>query len=132
MNIKRWVCVLGSAVALCHTSLTLSAQSVHAWEGTITIPTYKLGPADPNPPFPLVNRAPDYPYTILDDLTTDRVPITYQAIYLENRFLKITILPQLGGHVYSIYDKIIPLGAVPQVQTFLPGSWRKFATCTTP
>jgi tetratricopeptide (TPR) repeat protein len=85
---------------------TSASQVVHAWGGTITIPTYKLGPADPNPPFPLVSKNPVYPYTMLDDLTNDRVPMTYCAIYLENRYLKITILPQLGGHVYSVYDKI--------------------------
>ncbi len=83
-----------------------SGNAVHAWEGTITIPTYKLGPADPNPAFPLVSKSPVYPYTMLDDLTDDRVPMTYRAIYLENKYLKITILPDLGGHVYSVYDKI--------------------------
>jgi tetratricopeptide (TPR) repeat protein len=83
-------------------------QGVRAWEGPLTIPTYKLGPADPNPPFPLVSKKPAYPYTILDDLTNNRVPVpvTYRAIYLENRYLKIIILPQLGGHVYSMFDKI--------------------------
>lgn len=83
-----------------------NSQAVRAWEGSLTIPTYKLGPADPNPPFPLVSKRPVYPYTMLDDLTNDRVSVTYRAIYLENRYLKITILPQLGGHVYSVYDKI--------------------------
>jgi tetratricopeptide (TPR) repeat protein len=83
-----------------------SSNAVHGWEGTITIPTYKLGPADPNPAFPLVSKSPVYPYTMLDDLTDDRVPMKYRAIYLENKYLKITILPDLGGHVYSVYDKI--------------------------
>lgn len=83
-----------------------SSQAVRAWEGPLTIPTYKLGPADPNPPFPLVSKKPVYPYTILDDLTDNRIPVTYRAIYLENKYLKIVILPQLGGHVYSVYDKV--------------------------
>ncbi|MES2220711.1 MAG: DUF5107 domain-containing protein, partial [Acidobacteriota bacterium] len=83
-----------------------SANAVHGWEGTISIPTYKLGPADPNPAFPLVSKSPVYPYTMLDDLTNDRQPMTYRAIYLENKYLKITILPDLGGHVYSVYDKV--------------------------
>ncbi|MDE3179450.1 MAG: DUF5107 domain-containing protein [Acidobacteriota bacterium] len=79
---------------------------VHAWRGTIEIPTYELGPADPNPVFPLLNRNPVYPYTMLDSLGRQRAPKTYKAIFLENEYLKITILPQLGGHVYSIYDKV--------------------------
>ncbi|MGH9618089.1 MAG: DUF5107 domain-containing protein, partial [Bryobacteraceae bacterium] len=81
--------------------------AVRAWEGTITIPTYLLGPADPAPAFPLLHTtSPVYPYTMLDDLTNHRAPKTYLAIFLENKYLKLTILPQLGGHLYSIYDKV--------------------------
>ena len=87
-------------------SFSLHAQSVHGWQGTITIPTYRLGPPDPNPPFALVNPHPVYPYPMLDDLSDQRAPQTYRAIYLENQYLKITILPELGGHVYSVYDKL--------------------------
>jgi tetratricopeptide (TPR) repeat protein len=87
-------------------SFPLHAQSVRGWQGTITIPTYRLGPPDPNPPFALVNPQPVYPYPMLDDLSDQRVPQTYRAIYLENQYLKITILPELGGHVYSVYDKL--------------------------
>lgn len=87
-------------------SFSMQAQSVRGWQGTITIPTYQLGPPDPNPPFALVNPHPVYPYPMLDDLSDERRPQTYRAIYLENQFLKITILPELGGHVYSVYDKL--------------------------
>ncbi|MGC2160312.1 MAG: DUF5107 domain-containing protein [Silvibacterium sp.] len=82
------------------------AAAVQAWYGKLTIPTYSLGPADPNPSFPLINSNGIYPYTMLDDLTDVRLPKTYQALYLENQYLKVIILPQLGGHVYSVYDKI--------------------------
>ncbi|HEY1966135.1 MAG TPA: DUF5107 domain-containing protein [Acidobacteriaceae bacterium] len=82
------------------------AQSARAWEDSITIPTYELGPPDPNPPFALVNPHPIYPYPMLDDLGDQRVPKTWRAIYLENEYLKVTVLPELGGHVYSVYDKL--------------------------
>lgn len=84
----------------------LNAQAVRAWRGTISIPTYKLGPPDPDPSFQLNNSRNIYPYPMLDDVSDRRVAETYQAIYLENQYLRITILPQLGGHVYSIYDKV--------------------------
>jgi len=106
MRNQRSIGCLCLMLGLLLTSYAMRAQSVHAWEGTITIPTYKLGPADPNPPFPLVSLSPVYPYTMLDNLTNDRTPMTYKAIYLENKYLKITMLPQLGGHVYSVYDKV--------------------------
>ncbi|HEX5412646.1 MAG TPA: DUF5107 domain-containing protein [Terriglobia bacterium] len=81
------------------------AANVRVWESTISIPTYLLGPEDPNPPFPLVNNHNIYPYTALDDLTNNREPKAYRAIYLENEYLKATILPQMDGRVYSLYDK---------------------------
>jgi tetratricopeptide (TPR) repeat protein len=82
------------------------AANVRVWEERISIPTYLLGPEDPNPQFPLVNSHDIYPYTALDDLTDNREPKTYRAIYLENEYLKATILPQMDGRVYSLYDKV--------------------------
>jgi tetratricopeptide (TPR) repeat protein len=43
---------------------------------------------------------------MLDDLTDRRETKSYRAIYLENEFLKVIVLPELGGRVYSVYDKI--------------------------
>src|ERR1700750_2980165 len=100
--------LLALTLAFLLSSFAAHAQSVHAWEGTITIPTYQLGPPDPNPPFALVNPHPVYPYPMLDDLIGQRAPKTGRAIYLENQYRKITVLPELGGHVYSVYDKTNP------------------------
>jgi tetratricopeptide (TPR) repeat protein len=82
------------------------AAKVRAWQGTISIPTYLLGAPDPNPPFPLVNSHNIYPYSALDNLTDKKVTVTYPAIYLENEYLKATILPDMDGRVYSLYDKV--------------------------
>ena len=100
-------CFLAAGVILSFLVLTMHAEgaAVHAWQGPISIPTYGLGPADPNPSFPLVNSRDVYPYAMLDDLTHVKATKMYQALYLENEYLKIIVLPQLGGHVYSIYDK---------------------------
>ena len=98
MKVQRSITLIGLMFGLLLAPVVAQAQTVHAWEGSITIPTYKLGPADPNPPFPLVRPAPVYPYTMLDNLTNDRVMQKYHAIYLENEYLKITVLPELGGH----------------------------------
>ena len=103
----KWHSFVASLVfSLLVAPLCAQGAAVRAWEGTIEIPTYLLGPQDPNPPFPLVNSHDVYPYAMLDDLTNQRAPKTYRAIYLENKYLKLTILPDLGGHLYSIYDKI--------------------------
>ncbi|MBI1941179.1 MAG: DUF5107 domain-containing protein [Acidobacteria bacterium] len=82
------------------------AEEVRAWEGTLDIPTYLLGEEDPNPPFSLVNRHRIYPYTMLDDLTDKRENKTSKALFLENEYLKAIVLPEMGGRLYSLYDKV--------------------------
>lgn len=103
--ISRWFVAVGVVLSFLVLAVQARGAAVHAWQGTIAIPTYGLGPADPNPSFPLVNSRDVYPYTMLDNLTHVKSTKTYQALYLENEYLKIIVLPQLGGHVYSIYDK---------------------------
>ncbi len=83
-----------------------NGAQVQGSEGTIDIPTYALGEEDPNPAFPLINRHQIYPYTMMDDLTDRREVQTYRAISLENEYLKAIILPEVGGRLYSLYDKV--------------------------
>ena len=82
--------------------------AARVWEAPLALPTYELGPPDPNPP--LFDRArtrgrPSYPYPLLDNLTNKRVDKTYRAVFLENEYLRVTVLPELGGKLYAIYDK---------------------------
>jgi tetratricopeptide (TPR) repeat protein len=82
------------------------AATVRAWEGTLDLPTYALGEEDPNPAFPLARGHRIYPYTMLDNLTDRLETHRYQAVFLENEYLKATVLPSLGGRLYSLYDKV--------------------------
>ena len=82
------------------------AADVRVSEGTIILPTYLLGPQDPDPPFSLVYAENIYPYPMLDDLTNQKEIKTYPAVYLENEYLKATILPSIGGRLYSLFDKV--------------------------
>jgi hypothetical protein len=84
---------------------TASAQ-VKVWEGTFTLPTYEEGSPNPNPPFDQYNRNTNYPYTLRDQLTNQRVAHDWRAVFLENEYLKCTILPDFGGHLYTCIDKI--------------------------
>ncbi len=87
---------------------------VKAWEGTITIPTYPWE-EDINPKFwamegsnrlsTTVSGAITYPYTMQDHLSRKKVDRTYRALFLENEYLKITCLPELGGRLHSVLDK---------------------------
>ena len=78
-----------------------------AWEGSLALATTVEGPADPNPPFDLfAGERFNYPYALRNALTgTTRVE-HYRALFLENEYLKVTVLPELGGHLYSCLDKI--------------------------
>src|SRR5512146_3537313 len=90
-------------------ALALPSQAqtpARAWQGTIDLPTYELGPEDPYAPFPLLDSHNVYPYTMLDDLSDHREVKQYRAIFLENEYLKAIILPDVGGRLYSLYDKV--------------------------
>jgi tetratricopeptide (TPR) repeat protein len=93
------------AIAAAHASS--APAPVRVWESTLSLPTYQEGPPDPNPPFDLfVTGRFNYPYTIRDTLTNDRRTETWRTLHLENEYLRVTVLPDLGGHLYSCIDKI--------------------------
>src|SRR6266446_2735194 len=94
-------------VFLLFAALTAASAQVSVWQGTLTLPTYEEGPPDPNPPFDqfATNRF-NYPYTLRNNLTDRRVDHEWRAIYLENEYLKCSVLPDIGGHLYTCVDKI--------------------------
>lgn len=85
-------------------------SQVNIWEEEIVIPTYEVGEADKNPMF-LEKRVYQgssgkiYPYPTTEKISRVKTDKTYQAVYLENEYLKIMILPELGGRVQRAYDK---------------------------
>lgn len=84
---------------------------VKVWSEEITIPTYSIGKAEKNPMF-LEKRVYQgssgvvYPYPVIEKIADEKEDVTYQAIFLENDFLKIMVLPALGGRVQMAYDKV--------------------------
>ncbi len=88
------------------TGMTARGQ-VRVWEGTLKLPVYEEGSPDPNPPFDeyATNRF-SYPYPLRREITSQRVEHELRAIYLENEYLKCSVLPDIGGHLYTCVDKI--------------------------
>ena len=85
-----------------------SSSSPRVWESPLSIPTYELGAPNPYPALLDWQRRkwrPVYPYPFLDSLTNKRTDKTYKAVYLENEYLRVSVLPELGGHIYEIFDK---------------------------
>jgi tetratricopeptide (TPR) repeat protein len=80
-------------------------EKARAWEGSLSIPTYLWGPNDPNPRFEELEDSIIYPYAMQDNLTQKREDHTWKALFLENEYLKVTCLPDLGGRIHSVLDK---------------------------
>ncbi len=86
-------------------------------ETTLEIPTYVLGQEDRNPPlynpdalradseYPSLFDSNVYPYTRQTNLTEDKVVKTYRAVILENDYIQVIILPDMGGKIYAAHDK---------------------------
>lgn len=72
---------------------------------TLTLTTYLIGPEDPNPPYQRQGTWAIYPYSMLDDVGQGCEPRDYRAVVLENEYVRVTILPELGGRLHSLYDK---------------------------
>ncbi|MDR2147564.1 MAG: DUF5107 domain-containing protein [Tannerella sp.] len=86
-------------------------MKVNVWEEDIIIPTYEIGEAEKHPMF-LEKRVYQgssgvvYPYPVVEKISDEKRDKTWHAVFLENEYLKIMILPELGGRVQMAYDKI--------------------------
>lgn len=84
---------------------------VKVWEEDILLPTYQIGEEEKNPIF-LEKRVYQgssgsvYPYPVVEKLSDEKVDKSYKAVFLENIYIKIMILPELGGRVHMAYDKV--------------------------
>ncbi len=85
-------------------------KEVRIWEEEVAIPTYEVGEPDKNPMF-LEKRVYQgssgkvYPYPTTEKISHEKKDKVYRAVYLENEYLKIMILPELGGRIQRAYDK---------------------------
>ncbi len=82
-----------------------AAAQVTVSEGVLTLPTYELLPDDPNPPFRETDDSIVYPYTMQDNLGTERRDRDWRVFYLENEYLKVACLPEIGGRIQWVLDK---------------------------
>lgn len=77
---------------------------------TIIIPTYGIGKADKNPMF-LEKRVYQgssgkvYPLPVVDKILDEKQDKPYTAIWLENDYIRVCVLPELGGRIQRAYDK---------------------------
>ncbi len=85
-------------------------EEVKAWEEAVEMLTYLPAAADLNPMF-LEKRVYQgssgdvYPLPFIDRIATKPVVKAWQAIHLENSFLRLMILPEIGGRIHVGLDK---------------------------
>ncbi|RYY31278.1 MAG: DUF5107 domain-containing protein [Chitinophagaceae bacterium] len=86
-------------------------DQVKAWIETVVIPTYEAGKPEKNPIFLEKrvyqgSRGSVYPHPVIEKISEQKTDKEYQAVYLENEYVLIMILPSLGGRIQRAYDKI--------------------------
>lgn len=74
------------------------------------IPTYPVGTPEKNPVFfeKRVYQGSDgkvYPLPFIDKVFDDPVLVTYQSARLENEFVRLVMLPEIGGRIFLGQDK---------------------------
>jgi len=86
-------------------------KDVNAWQENVIIPTYGTDKPEKNPIF-LEKRVYQgssgvvYPNALIEKIEDEKIDKEYEAVFIENEYLKIMILPQLGGRVQRAFDKI--------------------------
>ncbi|WP_052339343.1 DUF5107 domain-containing protein [Gorillibacterium massiliense] len=85
-------------------------MAVRVWEEDVMIPTYGVGQPDKNPMF-LEKRVYQgssgrvYPHPVIDKIEDEKKPQVYRMVILENEYVRIEIMPELGGRIYRALDK---------------------------
>lgn len=105
---SRFIILSTAACALA--AATAPAQTVTVAQKPLTLPTYEIGQPDANPIF-YTGRVYQgaqghiYPYPLYDVLTDKKADKTYDALYVENEYINVCVLPEIGGRILSATDK---------------------------
>jgi len=114
--------------------IAFSQNDVQLYEKKLNIKTYVNSPADVNPIFydGLGHQGTQrhvYPYPQLDALSDTVKFIDYNAVYLENKYIQISVIPELGGRIFSALNKTDNYNFIYQQHVIKPsligmaGSW---------
>ncbi|MBO4464435.1 MAG: DUF5107 domain-containing protein [Prevotella sp.] len=84
---------------------------IKAWREIVTIPTYEVGKAEKAPMF-IEKRVYQgssgvvYPYPVIESIADKPTPHKWNVVFLENEYIKVMVMPELGGRIQMAYDKI--------------------------
>jgi len=100
-------------------------EKVTVRQEKITIPTYEIADYDKNPMF-LEKRVYQgssgrvYPHPVCEGVSDIKTDKEYNAIFLENDYILVMILPEIGGKIQRLYDKTNGYDAVYYNQVIKP------------
>ena len=88
----------------------MSPSSVTARVERVNIPTYPALEPDPNPMFfesrnIQGSKGNIYPHPYIDRLSGEKIDREYDVVYLENEYLQMMMLPEIGGRIFAGLDK---------------------------
>ncbi len=113
MNFQRVIsgCLFtAAAVLLFYVPVRAQNSPVEIWSEPLTIPTYVMGDPQRIPLF-YDGRGyqgamgPVYPSAWYDALGDVKKNVSYKAVYLENDYIRICVLPELDGRIFEAVDK---------------------------
>jgi tetratricopeptide (TPR) repeat protein len=97
-----------------------AAEPVSARQEKLSMPTWEIGPPSVHPLYP-GPQGRIYPYTLNETLTDRKVDRTYDAVFLENEYVRVLILPEIGGRLHGAVDKTNDYVWVYWQRTIKPG-----------
>lgn len=86
------------------------ATAVRVWSDDLVLPTYLPAEPDKNPMF-LEKRVYQgssgkvYPLPFTDRIAEKPVERKWEAVWIENEFLQVLVLPEIGGRIHRILDR---------------------------
>lgn len=86
------------------------SKPVIATTENLTLPTYPLGKPEKHPLFfeKRVYQGSSgkvYPVPFIDKVYDEPIPVDYQSVRLENDFVRLVLLPEIGGRIFIGQDK---------------------------
>ncbi|MEW5974989.1 MAG: DUF5107 domain-containing protein [Acidobacteriota bacterium] len=81
------------------------AGEVVVREEKLSIPTWEIGASAVHSIFSQSQGGRIYPYTLDETLTDNKVDKLYDAVFLENEYIQILVLPEIGGRLHGALDK---------------------------
>ncbi|HWA10815.1 MAG TPA: DUF5107 domain-containing protein [Opitutaceae bacterium] len=103
----------------------MPSAPVRVWTEELVIPTYLPCAADKNPLF-IEKRVYQgssgkvYPLPFTDRIAAQKVDRKWRAVWLENEFLRVLVLPEIGGRIHALQDRTNGYDAIYRQEVIKP------------